>query len=296
MIVIHKLKVFVLVLLFSISFICQAQLSVPALAGHVIDHTFTLNTQQQTKLEHTLQRFEQQTGAQMVVLLIPTTAPESIEQYALRVAEQWQLGRKGVDDGILLVAAKSDHKLRIEVGYGLEGFLPDIVCKEIIDQIIAPQFKQQHFYEGIHDAVTVIMMMAQKGSVEYVPSPSLFQKALNNPYALGSLICVLVAIVIAATFVSTIFFRRMIQDKLGINAYIAFFLTLIVISAIFYFLGFIAVMLFLIVGNIYYYRKDLHFSNWYQLGTGDSGGGISGGGGFSGSGGGFGGGGSSGSW
>ncbi len=91
------------------------------------------------------------------MLIVPTTRPETIEQYSIRVAEQWKLGRKGVDDGALLLVAKDDRALRIEVGYGLEGVLPDVVAKRIIEDIIVPRFKSGDFYAGIDTGVDAMI-------------------------------------------------------------------------------------------------------------------------------------------
>lgn len=131
--------------------------AVPALKARVTDLTATLSAEQQQKLEARLQAFQEEKGAQIAVLLVPTTKPEPIEQYALRVAEQWKLGRKGVDDGALLVVAKQDRKLRIEVGYGLEGALNDATAKRIIAETITPHFKEGRFYEGIDAGLTRIL-------------------------------------------------------------------------------------------------------------------------------------------
>lgn len=131
------------------SLVAGAQVPVPPLTARVTDLSATLSAAQQAALEQTLQAFEARKGSQLAVLLVPTTAPETIEQYALRVAEQWKLGRKKVDDGALLVVAKTDRALRIEVGYGLEGALNDAVSKRIISDIITPRFKQGDFYGGI---------------------------------------------------------------------------------------------------------------------------------------------------
>jgi uncharacterized protein len=122
--------------------IAGAQVPVPPLTGRVTDQTATLTAEQKTALEQTLQAFEARKGSQLAVLLVATTAPETIEQYALRVAEQWKLGRKKIDDGAVLVVAKADRALRIEVGYGLEGALNDATSKRIISEIITPRFKQ----------------------------------------------------------------------------------------------------------------------------------------------------------
>ena len=131
------------------SLIAGAQIPVPPLTGRVTDQTATLTAEQKAALEQTLQAFEARKGSQIAVLIVPTTAPETIEQYALRVAEQWKLGRKKVDDGAVLVVANNDRALRIEVGYGLEGALNDATSKRIISEIIVPRFKQGDFYGGI---------------------------------------------------------------------------------------------------------------------------------------------------
>src|ERR1039457_3277652 len=131
------------------SLVAGAQVPVPPLTARVTDQTATLNAEQKAALEQTLQAFEARKGSQLAVLMIPPTAPETIEQYALRVAEQWKLGRKKVDDGAILLVAKNDRTLRIEVGYGLEGALNDATSKRIISEIITPRFKQGDFYGGI---------------------------------------------------------------------------------------------------------------------------------------------------
>lgn len=137
--------------------IAGAQIAVPPLTGHVTDQTATLTAEQKASLEQTLQAFEASKGSQLAVLIVPTTAPETIEQYGLRVAEQWKLGRKKVDDGAILLIAKTDRALRIEVGYGLEGALNDATSKRIISEIITPRFKQEDFYGGITAGVDQII-------------------------------------------------------------------------------------------------------------------------------------------
>lgn len=139
------------------SFMAGAQIAIPPLTGRVTDQTATLTVQQKANLEQTLQAFEARKGSQIVVHIVPTTAPETIEQYALRVAEQWKPGRKKIDDGVILVVAKDDRTLRIEVGYGLEGALTDATSKRIISEIIAPRFRQGDFHGGIRDGLDRIM-------------------------------------------------------------------------------------------------------------------------------------------
>ncbi len=134
-----------------------AQVPVPPLTGRVTDLTGTLTAEQKASLDQTLTAFEQRKGSQLAVLMLATTAPEEVEQYALRVAEQWKLGRKKVDDGAILIVAKNDRAMRIEVGYGLEGVLNDLTSKRIISETILPRFKQQDFYGGISAGVAQII-------------------------------------------------------------------------------------------------------------------------------------------
>ena len=131
------------------AFVARADVAVPPLTGRVVDLTGTLSADQAASLEQKLKAFEDRKGSQLAVLIVPTTQPETIEQYSLRVAEQWKLGRKKVDDGALLIIAKNDRKLRIEVGYGLEGALNDATSKRIIDEIITPKFKSGDFAGGL---------------------------------------------------------------------------------------------------------------------------------------------------
>ena len=130
---------------------------IPQLTAPVTDLTGTLSADQRVQLTGKLAAFETQKGAQIAVLLVPTVKPEAIEQYSIRVAEAWKLGRKGVDDGVLLLIAKQDKKLRIEVGYGLEGALNDATAKRIISETITPRFKQGDFYGGIDAGLDVII-------------------------------------------------------------------------------------------------------------------------------------------
>lgn len=155
-------------LTFGWALISVAELQVPPLTGHVIDQTETLSTEQKAALEQSLTALEARKGSQLSVLIVASTDPEEIEQYALRVAEQWQLGRKNIDDGAILVIAKNDRALRIEVGYGLEGALNDATSKRIISEIILPRFKRQDFYGGIRDGVEQIVRVIDG---EALPAP-----------------------------------------------------------------------------------------------------------------------------
>lgn len=147
----------------------RAEVAVPPLQARVTDLTGTLSAEQKAKLEGELQAFEAKKGSQIAVLLVPTTEPETIEQYSIRVAEQWKLGRKGVDDGVLLLVAKNDRALRIEVGYGLEGVIPDAVAKRVVSDVIVPYFKQGDFAGGIQAGVDRLIRLVEG---EPLPPPS----------------------------------------------------------------------------------------------------------------------------
>jgi len=136
-------------LLWALPLPVRAEVAVPPLTARVTDITGTLSADQRQALESQLQDFEQRKGTQIAVLIVPSTAPETIEQYGIRIAEQWRLGRRNVDDGAILIVAKNDRTVRIEVGYGLEGVLNDAVCNRIIEDVIVPRFRQGDFYGGI---------------------------------------------------------------------------------------------------------------------------------------------------
>jgi uncharacterized protein len=138
----------------------SADVAVPPLTARVTDQTDTLTSDQTSTLEQTLQAFESRKGTQIAVLIVPTTEPETIEQYSMRVVEQWKLGRSRVDDGALLIVAKNDRTLRIEVGYGLEGALNDATSNRIIQEIIVPRFREGDFYGGISAGVDQMIRVA----------------------------------------------------------------------------------------------------------------------------------------
>jgi len=136
-----------------VSWVCgfsaSAEVSIPPLTGRVVDVTGTLSSNDIASLTQTLKGLEQRKGSQIAVLIVPTTRPETIEQYSIRVADAWKIGRRKVDDGALIVVAKDDHRLRIEVGYGLEGSLTDVTARRIIDEVITPKFRSGDFAGGI---------------------------------------------------------------------------------------------------------------------------------------------------
>jgi uncharacterized protein len=141
---------------------------VPALTAHVMDGTGTLNTAQREALEAKLTAFEQSRGAQLVILMVPSTQPEDIAAYAQRVGDSWKIGRKGVGDGLLLVVAKNDRKVRIETTKALEGAIPDLAARQVIDTAITPRFKQGDFAGGLDAAADQLMALI---SGENLPAP-----------------------------------------------------------------------------------------------------------------------------
>ena len=158
---------------------------VPPLSTHVTDLTGTLNAGQVAQLEQTLTAFETRKGSQIAVLIVPTTRPETIEQYSIRVVEAWKLGRKGVDDGALLLVAKDDRTLRIEVGYGLEGALSDLVSNRIVEDIIVPRLRQGDFFGGVNAGVDAMIKVVDG---EPLPEPQRSARNSRSPRSLETLL------------------------------------------------------------------------------------------------------------
>jgi len=146
----------------------QGVLPVPELTARIIDQTGTLDAIQRKGLEDKLAAFEQKTGSQIVVLMVPTTQPEDIASYANRVANAWKIGRKEVGDGILVIVAKNDRKVRIEVAKTLEGAVPDLAAKMVIDEAITPRFRQGDFAGGLQAGVDRLIARV---SGEALPAP-----------------------------------------------------------------------------------------------------------------------------
>src|SRR5215470_1366331 len=145
-----------------------AEVAVPPLRAHVTDLTGTLSAAEVQTLDARLRDFERAKGSQIAVLMLPSTQPETIEQYSIRVAEAWKIGRAKVDDGVILVIAKNDRKLRIEVGRGLEGAIPDAIAKRIVSDVIAPHFKSGDFYGGVSAGTDALMKLIEG---EPLPAP-----------------------------------------------------------------------------------------------------------------------------
>ncbi|MBN8969287.1 MAG: YgcG family protein [Rhizobiales bacterium] len=268
-----------------------ADVAVPPLSGRVVDQTATLSAADVSDLEQKLKAFEDRKGSQIAVLMVPTTAPEAIEQYAIRVVEQWKLGRKKVDDGALLLIAKNDRKLRIEVGYGLEGALNDATTKRIIDEIITPRFKAGDFAGGINAGVDRMISVIDG---EPLPAPEPLQRM--SPGALDALGEFFPVIIIGALVAGGIFramFGRLLGALLtggGLAVLAWLFVGLWSVALIVGLIGFV----FTLVGDAVTSGGPGGFSSGGSRGGSSWGG--SGGGGFSGGGGSFGGGGASGNW
>lgn len=147
----------------------QAPQPVPALSARLIDQTGTLSPEQSLAIENRLQGIEQKSGSQIVVLMVASTAPEDIAAYAWRVASTWKIGRRDVGDGLLLIIAKNDRRMRIEVARALEGAIPDLAAARIIDQQMAPHFRQGDYAGGI---VAALDQVAGRIAGEQLPPPA----------------------------------------------------------------------------------------------------------------------------
>ncbi|MEI2767543.1 MAG: TPM domain-containing protein [Nitrosomonas sp.] len=270
-----------------------AQIAIPELKSRVTDLTATLPPHEVVLLEQKLSNFEEKKGSQIAVLIVPTTRPESIEQYAFRVAESWKLGRKNTDDGALLVIAKNDRTLRIEVGYGLEGVLPDAKVKQIIEQIIIPQFKSGNLSQGIGAGVDAMLRLIQG---ESLPSP-VAKKSMglftDSTGALDVIVPILIGFFILGKILEPLLGRLggAVVTSIGVGLISWLLMASIAIA--------ITVAIFALIMNLFHspgtgiYRGGR--SHWPNDSYRGGGGGF-GGGGFSGGGGGFGGGGASGRW
>ena len=269
------------------AFIAAAQVPVPPLTGRVTDQTTSFTAEQKATLEQTLQTFEARKGSQLAVLIVPTTAPETIEQYAVRVAERWKLGRKKVDDGAILVVAKNDRAVRIEVGYGLEGALNDAISKRIISESITPRFTQGDFYGGVSAGIDQIIRVVDGESL-----PQRSEKPNDGVTSIQQLIPVIFILALVMGGVLRSLFGRFPGALAtgGVVAVVAWLFAGAILIALVS--GLIALIFTLLSGGLGGHGFGGHRGGGY--GTGGFGG--RGGGGFSGGGGGFGGGGATGRW
>jgi len=284
-----------------------AEVPVPPLQARVTDLTATLSVEQLRALEERLQRLEANSSAQMAVLLVPTTQPESIEQYSMRVAEAWKLGHKAsqsgdrspaeqADQGLLLLVAKNDRAVRIEVGYGLEGQIPDAIARRIIDEVITPRFKRADFAGGLAEGIQRLEVLISGGSVD--PSATARASVERKRSGIDSFFRILFEIppwlVFALIGLGSVF--RWLLGRLfgglalgGIVGAGAWLVSGALGVAVFWGL---AAFIFVLIGA----SRGLASGVGRSSGGYRGGGGWGGGGGFSGGGGGFGGGGASGRW
>ncbi|PAY07290.1 hypothetical protein CK489_15985 [Bradyrhizobium sp. UFLA03-84] len=291
----------VILFAFLLGFICPAwaEVAVPQLTGRVVDQTGTLSSGDVASLNDRLKDLETRKGSQIAVLIVPTTAEETIEQFSIRVAEAWKIGRKKVDDGALLVVAKNDRHLRIEVGYGLEGVLSDVVTHRIIDEDITPKFKAGDFAGGISAGVDRMIRLVNG---EQLPAPEPEHWQAPNLVDFANPVVIFGVIIVAG------FLRGLLGRLLGSVAtggIVGVFTWMLAGSlATALVVGLFAGVAALIFGGLNFggpaagsgpYRRGGGYSGGWSGGGGwSSGSGSSGG--FSGGGGSFGGGGASGSW
>lgn len=258
---------------------------VPPLQALVTDLTATLTPEQRAGLESRLRAFEERKGSQLAVLIVPTTQPEAIEPYAMRVVEQWKLGRKKVDDGVLLLVAKNDRTVRIEVGYGLEGVLSDVITHRIINESIVPRFKQGDFFGGIEGSVEQMIKLVDGEAL-----PAAARRPEGASFDLGEMAPVLLVVAVVVGGVLRAVLGRLPGAAVaaGILGLIVWSLSgVLLIALVGALIGFVITLL----GGSSLLRAGMRgYGNGSYRGGG-FGGGFGGGGG-----GGFGGGGSSGRW
>ena len=266
--------------------------AVPALTAHVIDSTATLNAAQRQSLDDKLRSFEANHGSQVVVLMVHSTAPEDIAAYANRVASTWKIGRKDIGDGVLLVVAKDDHTVRIEVARTLEGAIPDLMAKRVIDQTMVPRFKQGDFANGLDDGADQLMALIRG---EALPAPAV-TKAQGGFQWMDLAIFLFFAVTIGGSVARRALGTRMGSLLTGIAAGgLAFVVTqspLLAVGAA------IAAFVLTLLTSLNKYSPQAGSGGYGGFGSGGYGGNShSGDGGFSSGGGGsFGGGGASGGW
>ena len=283
--------------------LAQGLLPIPTLTARVIDQTGTLDAAQRSGLETKLAAFEQRKGSQIVVLMVPTTAPEDIASYAQRVGDAWKIGRKGVGDGLLVIVAKDDRKMRIATAKTLEGAVPDLAAVRIIDEEMKPRFRNNDFAGGLNAAVDRLIGLVDG---EPLPEPSRNNQSgsSNDGFDWENLaIFLFVGVFVGAPIARAILGKTMGSVAMGGGiGVVAFFLTTSTVIAVI--AGLIALMVSLFSGLAGFGpgrggRGGGGGGGWSSGGGGggwSSGGGGGGGGFSSGGGGNFGGGGASGDW
>jgi len=279
----------------------QSLAPIPPLDSPVVDTTGTLDALARQNLEAQARALQQRKGSQLQVLVVPTTEPEDIAAYAVRAFEQWKLGRKGVDDGVLLVVAKDDRRVRIEVGYGLEGAIPDATSIRVIQEYLVPKFRADDHAGGIADATAALVRLIDG---EPLPAPMVEAQAQGNGG--GDWLFALFAAFIVAQVARGIFGRapsmlRGVAAAAAAGGVAWLVSSLLLVGGIGAAIGFVTGLASLPSGR---FARSAHrgSSGWGGFGAGGGwgggggGGGGLGGGGWSGGGGMSGGGGASGSW
>ena len=264
-----------------------AVVPVPPLSGRVVDLTHTLSPAAQARIDASLADLERRKGSQIAVLIVPTTDGEDLAQFGIRVAEAWKLGRKGVDDGAILLVAKNDRRLRIEVGYGLEGAIPDAVAKRVVSDVIAPYFKRGDFSGGIEAGVDQLVKLVDGEPLPPpAPAPSAAGIDVGAIFFGGIVLGVLVGRLLRLWLGA---FAGGVLAGVGAGVGVALLTGAVLVGLMAGFFVLAAVGAGVAGGG-----WGGGFGGWSSGGVG--GGFGRGGGGFSGGGGGFGGGGASGSW
>src|SRR6266705_898464 len=184
----------------------RAEVAVPPLKARVTDLTGTLSGTQQQDLERRLREFESRKGSQIAVLMLPSTEPETIEEYSIRVADAWKIGRARVDDGVILVFAKNDRKLRVEVGRGLEGAIPDAVAKRVVSDVIAPHFRSGDFYGGVAAGADALMKLIEGESLP-APRSGVIVNGVHRPIDFQTVFLLFVALVLTHALCQRLFGR-----------------------------------------------------------------------------------------
>jgi uncharacterized protein len=274
---------------FCLAGVASGEVPVPPLKARVTDLTGTLTVPQVQTLEARLRDFERSKGSQVAVLMLPTTQPETAAQYGVRVYEEWKLGRKGIDDGVLVLVAKDDRRVWIVTGRGVEGPLPDAAVKRIVEEDITPRFRQGDFFGGIHAGVDRIMRV-----IEGEPLPAPRHAGQESPLFqhIEWIIPAFIILMIAQGILNAIFGRAV---GAGLTGGVAGFLAWLIVGSVVIgaIVGVIAFVFGLFGGSAA--RRGGGWGGGWSSGGGFSGGGFSGGG-FSGGGGSTAGGGAGGSW
>jgi len=270
----------------------QGEQPIPPLSAHVTDLTGTLSASERQALEAKLADWEARTTNQLAVLIVPTTKPETIEEYSIRVAEAWKIGQKGKDNGVIFLIAKNDKQMRIEVGYGLEGDLTDVASRRIIGDTVAPLFSQGRFAEGINAGVDRIMAVAG-GSDAATAQPPPRRARSSRGFDFGTIALIALVVVPALGAVLRSVFGNVGGSLTG-GAIVGAVTWLIAGSILF---GVVAAIVALVVIAFSSFGGGRGPGMWFPGGGWGGGGwGGGGGGGWSGGGGTFGGGGASGGW